>query len=106
MYAIRSYYEYYQNEMLITTKEPKEDVFNYLETKNIENKITLNGHGIICETDGKQPAQAVLEEVINGGFTVQEFKRLNATLEDVFIRITSYNVCYTKLLRFIQSFTH
>ncbi|QMS84851.1 ABC transporter ATP-binding protein [Candidatus Xianfuyuplasma coldseepsis] len=80
---------YYQNQMLITTKEDSTTVFEFLEQQSIQNTIEKHKNGIICETNGAQTAQDVLKVLVDNGFTIQEFKRVNATLEDVFIKVTN-----------------
>jgi len=81
--------QYYQNQMLITTKQPKEEVFSLLEKKNIKNNLQLTEKGILCELHGETSAQDILEILITEHVNILEFKRQNATLEDVFIRVTN-----------------
>lgn len=80
---------YYQNEMLISTKEAVEDVYQLLQTKELKNNIRLDEHGILCEASGETSAQDILELLLANQFHIVEFKRKNASLEDVFLRVTN-----------------
>jgi ABC-2 type transport system ATP-binding protein len=81
--------KYYQNDMLITTKEPKEKVYELLQENAIKNDIRQSDKGIICALEGETSAQEVLEFLLDKGIHIIEYKRLNASLEDVFIRVTN-----------------
>lgn len=81
--------KYYQNEMLIQTKESIEEVYTFLMTKKLQNNIQHTKRGIVCETDGTHSAQDVLKVLVNNGYTIQQFTRVNASLEDVFIKVTN-----------------
>lgn len=81
--------QYYQNQMLIVTKQPKEEVFTLLQDKAVQNNIVLSETGVLCELNGKTTAQELLQILIENNVNILEFKRQNATLEDVFIRVTN-----------------
>ena len=80
---------YYQNQMLILTKEPKEEVFELLQKKQVKNNIELTEQGVLCELHGETTAQEILEILIAAKITIIEFKKRNASLEDVFVRVTN-----------------
>ena len=101
MYAIRSYYVRMQTDMMYRVKTPdewidadetaKKDLTVYgikdLEITNIdENKYSVKYERWFMDT--KESDEIIPE---TGVFKVVR--------EEIFTRITSYNVCYTKLLR-------
>ncbi len=49
----------------------------------------MNHKGIICDVKGETSAQDILEILLENKIKIIEFRRLNATLEDVFIKVTS-----------------
>lgn len=82
-------HQYYQNEMLIITKEPQEEIFALLQDKKVKNNIQITELGILCELNGETTAQEILAILIENNIKIIEFRKRNATLEDVFIRVTN-----------------
>jgi len=80
--------KYYQNEMMIITEEPVDEVYDFLQTKQLKNNIRRENGGILCELKGETSAQEILELLIEHKYHILEFKRRNASLEDVFIKVT------------------
>ena len=70
MYAIRSYYA-------------------LQEKHETENKLQAQ----------KEEAETIRQQLQEIHLTLSEKQQLKQITEDTFHRITSYNVCYTKLLR-------
>ena len=125
MYAIRSYYEYKQPfdykwddvadmpsknysgsydfdaSLFTSTKSASKIVSTHAET--IKDKIVVNGSPDQRFDMGKFSAGQVSVNVsgisaLSGGYIVR-FTNVTKDGQVLEIRITSYNVCYTKLLR-------
>lgn len=80
---------YYQNEMLITTVEPISDVLEFLSKQQIQNNLRQTEEGILCNVHGETTAHDIIELLIKNQFHLVEFKRMNTSLEDVFIEVTN-----------------
>ncbi len=83
---------FFNNEMFIETEEPKEAVIEFLQNKAVKNNIRPNHKGIICELKGATPANEILKLLVDNKFNIKEFRKVNATLEDVFIKVTNEKV--------------
>jgi len=79
---------YFNTKMLIETDKTQGELIELLKNKNVENNIEKNHKGIICDLKGETTAQDILQILIDNGIKINEFRRLNSTLEDVFIRAT------------------
>ena len=86
MYAIRSYYV-----LFACTSKKSETIKPLLTAKDT---ITVIASGMTC-TGCEQTIQGAIEKVPGVGSVTASHQDGKITV----IRITSYNVCYTKLLR-------
>lgn len=80
--------KYYNSKMLIETNLTSKELYEILIKRGFENNIEMNHKGIICDVEGKNTAQEILEYCMNENLQIKEFRRLNASLEDVFVRVT------------------
>ena len=80
---------YFNQKMYIETDQDPQIVFELLQKQAVTNEITLNHRGIICDTKNKTNAQDILEILIENKIKIIEFRRLHATLEEVFIKVTN-----------------
>lgn len=80
---------YFNSRMLIETDQSKDELYTYLKKKGVKNNIEMNHKGVICDVKAETSAHDILEMLVKDNVTIKEFRRLNATLEDVFVRVTS-----------------
>jgi ABC-2 type transport system ATP-binding protein len=80
---------YFNSRMFIETDKSANDMYTYLKEKGVKNNIEMNHKGIICDVKSETTAHEILELLVKDNIKVIEFRRLNATLEDVFVRVTS-----------------
>ena len=112
MYAIRSYYvrpAIYDDARLFLTRLP---IPVYIlcngDRKSIETAVDyagLNVTGIICSEDAKayKPNYRIFEYAVDMlKLSPTQVLHIGDSINHDIIRITSYNVCYTKLLRLFE----
>ncbi len=80
---------YFNSRMFIETDKTANEIYVYLKKQGVKNNIEMNHKGIICDVKAETTAQDILEMLIKDNVKVIEFRRLNASLEDVFVRVTS-----------------
>lgn len=80
---------YFNSKMFIETDKESKEVYNLLKKLKLKNNIEMNQKGIICDVKGGTTAQEILKILLEKNIKIIEFRRLNATLEDVFIEVTS-----------------
>ena len=80
---------YFNSKMFIETDKEVKDIYTLLKKLGVKNNIEMNHKGIICDVKGETTAQDILEVLLENKIKIIEFRRLNATLEDVFIKVTS-----------------
>ncbi|AIO18383.1 putative ABC transporter ATP-binding protein YxlF [Candidatus Izimaplasma bacterium HR1] len=80
---------YFNNRMFIETDKEAKEIYELLEELEVKNNFEMNHKGIICDVKGETTAQDILELLIKNNIKIKEFRRLNASLEDVFVRVTS-----------------
>jgi|LGOV01.1.fsa_nt_gb ABC-2 type transport system ATP-binding protein len=80
---------YFNSKMFIETDKEAKDIYVLLKKLAVKNNIEMNHKGIICDVKGETSAQDILEILLENKIKIIEFRRLNATLEDVFIKVTS-----------------
>ena len=83
---------YFNSKMFLETDKPAKEVYVLLKKLDIKNNIEIYEKGIICEIKGETTAQDILEILLEKKIKIIEFRRLNATLEDVFIKVTSEEI--------------
>lgn len=79
---------FFNTKMFIETDRKPQQILDLLVSKEVKNKIKLNHKGIICDINGETTAQQILEILITEKIKIIEFRRLTATLEEVFIKVT------------------
>ena len=88
MYAIRSYYAFVEGHTLL----------DYASEKNISTREKIQLFTRICEVVAVlHRADLIHRDLKSENLMIDEFGEV--ALLDFGLRITSYNVCYTKLLR-------
>lgn len=80
---------YFNSRMFIETDMNANELYTYLKKQGVQNNIEMNHKGVICDVKAKTSAQDILELLVKDNIKVIEFRRLNASLEDVFVRVTS-----------------
>ena len=80
---------YFNSRMFIETNKDAQEVLELLEKHKVKNNVEKNHKGVICDVKGETSAQDILEILLKENIKIIEFRRLNASLEDVFIRVTS-----------------
>ena len=80
---------YFNSRMFIETDKEAKEVYSFLETQGVRNNIEMNHKGVMCDVKGETTAQDILELLLKNNYKITEFRRLNASLEDVFVRVTS-----------------
>lgn len=80
---------YFNSRMFIETNIETKELYTYLKKLGVKNNIEMNHKGIICDVKAETSAQDILELLIKDNIKIIEFRRLNASLEDVFVRVTS-----------------
>lgn len=83
---------YFNSKMYIETDKDAKDVFVLLKKMGVKNNVEINHKGINCDVKGETTAQDILELLLGNKIKIIEFRRLNATLEDVFIKVTSEEI--------------
>ena len=86
MYAIRSYYEF---------------IYEYEQERNAERQGQINEYEISKNILTKQ-IKELEERAGKGTGDFKKFREQAIEKKNELSRITSYNVCYTKLLRIIS----
>ena len=81
---------YFDNDVLIVTKEPFDEVYQVLENQNINNQIRLTEEGLLCEINADTSSHDILELLLKENITVLSYTPKKVTLEDVFIEVTSH----------------
>jgi ABC-2 type transport system ATP-binding protein len=80
---------FFNTKMFIETNRNPKEIYDLLMSKGVKNDIEINHKGIICEANGETKAQELLEILIGEKIKIIEFRRLTATLEEVFIKVTN-----------------
>lgn len=81
--------KYFNSRMFIETNIEAKELYTLLKKKGVKNNIELNHKGIMCDVKGETSAQDILELLVKENIKIKEFKRLCASLEDVFVKVTS-----------------
>jgi ABC-2 type transport system ATP-binding protein len=79
---------YFNSRMLIETNKKPQELVELLNGLGVKNDIVLHQKGIICDRLSETSAQDILEILMKNNIKINEFRRLNATLEDVFMKVT------------------
>ena len=80
---------FFNSRMFIETNLDASELYVLLKKLNVKNNIEMNHKGVICDIKAVTTAHDILEMLIKEDVKIIEFKRLNASLEDVFVRVTS-----------------
>ncbi len=80
---------YFNSRMFIETNKPAADLYTFLKKQGVENNIEMNHKGILCDVKSETSAQDILNLLIKNNIKIIEFRKINATLEDVFIKVTN-----------------
>ena len=78
------------NKMYLQTKNDPIEVVKKLQ-KRFDSKFLTNKDAIMLELTEGIDENKILQELINMGETIVEFRRMKASLEDVFIKLTNGN---------------
>ena len=80
---------FFHTKMYIETNKKPGDILDLLLSKEVKNNIELNHKGIICDMNNETSAQELLRILIEEEVKIIEFKKLHASLEEVFIKVTN-----------------
>jgi ABC-2 type transport system ATP-binding protein len=80
--------KYYQSEVIITLQDKVDDAYSCLEKNGFSKCVKREKKDIICNNKVKDNAFQCLKLLVEKGYIVKEFKQKNASLEDVFIKVT------------------
>ena len=87
MYAIRSYYDKWKNHIFKIIYDSIA-----IPNENVDIKIKMEGDKVVSLDPWITPFDVT-------SYDINEIKLMYSDYRYLFDRITSYNVCYTKLLR-------
>jgi len=80
--------KYYSKKIYIETKNEPQIVMKKIKDNNLINDIALSNNGIICKLNGEIDSNLLLKKLIELDEQIVEYKKVNTSLEDIFIKLT------------------